>query len=63
MQALRSVIHSESKSDIRYWIALAQLPDVGPVRAKSLLSMFGILLGLELKGAVKQLTGKRFYLA
>jgi DNA processing protein len=41
MQALQSVIHSESMSDIRYWIALSQLPDVGPVRAKNLLSVFG----------------------
>jgi len=28
-------------SDIRYWIALSQLPDVGPVRARKLLSLFG----------------------
>jgi predicted Rossmann fold nucleotide-binding protein DprA/Smf involved in DNA uptake len=41
MQALQSVIHSHSMSDIRYWIALSQLPDVGPVRARNLLSIFG----------------------
>ncbi|MEW6584344.1 MAG: DNA-processing protein DprA [Nitrospirota bacterium] len=28
-------------TDVRYWIALSQLPDVGPVRAKRLLSEFG----------------------
>jgi len=25
--------------------------------------VLGVLLGLEIKGAVKQITGKRFYLA
>lgn len=41
MQALPAVKHAESIPDIRYWIALSQLPDVGPVRAKNLLSVFG----------------------
>jgi DNA processing protein len=41
MQALHSVIHPEIVSDIRYWIALSQLADVGPVRARKLLSLFG----------------------
>ncbi len=31
---------SESKTDLTYWIALSLLPDIGPVRARKLLSVF-----------------------
>ena len=27
--------------DLKYWIALSLLPDIGPVRAKKLLTVFG----------------------
>jgi predicted Rossmann fold nucleotide-binding protein DprA/Smf involved in DNA uptake len=40
-----------------------QIDDISRESGVPVSKVLGVLLGLEIKGAVKQITGKRFYLA